>query len=254
MLDRIAELLIFGFTPLMIGMLIGPTAPKAAEHALRGEVVYRERIALPANAVLSVRLSDVSLADAPAAVVGEQTIDPAGQAPIPFEIRLDPSVIVPNMHYVLQARITVDDKLWFITDSRHEVDPLSGELQTVRVSRVDGSARIDGTGIYDRDWKVELVDGIVVLPTQRATFRVERDGRIGGKGFCNGYFASAEIDDGTISIGQAGATELACAPNLMVADAALFDAFGKAASFRADAESLAIADGEGRDVLRFSPM
>ena len=49
-------------------------------------MVYRERIALPPNAVLSVQLADVSLADAPAAILGEQKIDPAGQVPIKFEI------------------------------------------------------------------------------------------------------------------------------------------------------------------------
>jgi heat shock protein HslJ len=47
---------------------------------------------------------------------------------------------------------------------------------------------------------------------------------------------------------------MACAPELMAADAALFEAFDKAASFRADADGLAIADEQGRDVLRFSPL
>ncbi len=70
MLDRIAELLIFGFTPLVIGMLVAPGAPQAAEHVLHGEVLYRERIALPPNAIVSVQLADVSLADAPANTLG----------------------------------------------------------------------------------------------------------------------------------------------------------------------------------------
>jgi len=255
MLDRIAELLIFGFTPLAIGMLVAPGVPKAAEQVMRGEVLYRERIALPPNAVLSVQLADVSLADAPAAVLGEQKIDPAGQVPIKFEIRFDPSVVRRNMSYALQARITVDDKLWFVTDTRHAVDPLSDAPQTVLVKRVAGQDRPTAQTIYGRDWVAQSVDGVEALPERRATFRIEPDGKISGKGFCNGYFAEAKIDGSTLAIGQAaGSTQMACAPELMAADAALFEAFDKAASFRADADGLAIADEQGRDVLRFSPL
>jgi len=255
MLDRIAELLIFGVTPLVIGMLVVPGVPRAAEHVLRGEVLYRERVALPPNAVLSVQLADVSLADAPAAVVGKQKIERVGQVPIRFEIRFDPSAIQPNVNYVLEARITVDDQLWFITDARHEVDPLTDEAQTILVRKVEGQAQSGGgQTIYGKDWKIERIDGIATLPERGATFRIGEDGAISGKGFCNSYFARATIDAATIEIGQAGATQMACAPELMKADAALFHAFGKAASFRADGESLAIADKDGRDILRFSPL
>ena len=72
MLDRIAEFFIFGFVPLVVGMLAVPEMSNAAERTLKGEVMYRERIALPPNAVLSVQLADVSLADAPATMIGEQ--------------------------------------------------------------------------------------------------------------------------------------------------------------------------------------
>lgn len=253
MLDRIAELFIFGVTPLVIGMLLAPGVSDAGEQVLGGEVLYRERIALPPNAVLSVQLADVSVADAPAAVLATQTVDPAGQVPIKFQLNFDPSVVRTNTNYALQASITVDDKLWFITDVRHEVDPLSDQPQTVLVRKVaaqdePGAAR----SIYDRDWLAQAVDGIETLPERRATFRVEQDGAISGKGFCNGYFAKAEIDGSAIAIGHAGSTQMACAPELMAADAGLFDAFGRASSYRADADGLTIADKDGRDILRFS--
>ena len=72
MLDRIAEFFIFGLVPLVVGILAVPELSVAAEKTVKGEVMYRERIALPPNAVLSVQLADVSLADAPAAIVGER--------------------------------------------------------------------------------------------------------------------------------------------------------------------------------------
>jgi putative lipoprotein len=35
--------------------------------------------------------------------------------------------VQPNVNYALQARITVDDRLWFTNDERHAVDPLKPE-------------------------------------------------------------------------------------------------------------------------------
>ena len=78
MLDRIAEFFIFGFAPMVVVMLAASDASQAAERSVKGEVVYRERIALPSNALVTVQLVDVSVADAPAAIVAEQKITPAG--------------------------------------------------------------------------------------------------------------------------------------------------------------------------------
>ena len=45
--------------------------PKPAGPAVSGTVAYRERIALPPNAAIEVKLQDVSLQDAPAKTVAE---------------------------------------------------------------------------------------------------------------------------------------------------------------------------------------
>jgi putative lipoprotein len=131
MLDRIAELFIFGLVPLVVGVLAVPELSGAAERTVTGAVTYRQRIALPPDAVLSVELADVSLADAPATVIGERKIAPAGQVPIRFEIGFDPKVVLPGRTYAIQARITADGRLLFITDTRHQLDPLDGRPHTV---------------------------------------------------------------------------------------------------------------------------
>lgn len=131
-MHRIFEFLLFGLAPLLFGMVALPEASFAEAETLSGEVVYRERIALPPNARLTVELADVSLA----AIVAEATVNPAGQAPIGFRLAFDSSVIRPNVPYVLQARITVDDRLMFTTVERHEVDPLGAGSPTVVVKMV----------------------------------------------------------------------------------------------------------------------
>ncbi|KQZ96486.1 hypothetical protein ASD64_16840 [Mesorhizobium sp. Root157] len=253
MLDKLAELVIFGLMPLVVGMLVVPGNAVASERILNGEIMYRERIALPPNAKVTVQLADVSLADAPAAIIGEQEISPAGQVPIKFQIKFDPSVIRSNMTYALQARISVDNQLWFITDTRHQVDPLSDASQTVLVRKVSGEASAGSETIVGQDWKVDFIAGVDVLPEPRATLRIAEDGRVGGKGPCNSYFASAEIDGATLTIGQAGSTQMACAPDHMKAEQALFEAFAKVASYKLADGTLTMSDKDGHDVLRFVP-
>jgi uncharacterized lipoprotein YbaY len=78
----------------------------AVTTMVTGVVTYRERIALTEDAVVRVRLEDVSRADAPAVVLGEQVIEPMGrQVPIPFAVPYDPGAIDPRGRYGLRVRI-----------------------------------------------------------------------------------------------------------------------------------------------------
>ncbi len=136
MLGKLAELILFGVAPLIFGGLMAPGSVSAEEPMIDGEVSYRERIALPPNAVVKVQLTDVSLADAPETVVAEQTIEPAGQVPIKFEIKLICEQ-QPMVNYALQVTITVEDKLWFVNDERYTVDPLKPENAEIMLTKVN---------------------------------------------------------------------------------------------------------------------
>ena len=90
-----------------------------------GTVTYRQRIALPPDARLEVRIEDTSLADAPAAVIAEQTVTPAGQVPIAFALTVDPARRVTGHSYAIRAAIYAGEKLLFTTDTR--IPALTGE-------------------------------------------------------------------------------------------------------------------------------
>ena len=82
---------------------------------LTGVVLYRQRIALPDNAVIVVKLQDTSKADAAATDIATATIETKGaQVPIPFELTYDPGQIEARMLYTLSVRITVDGRLMWI--------------------------------------------------------------------------------------------------------------------------------------------
>ena len=87
------------------------------DAAVTGSVTYLERIALPDDAVVEVKLLDVSLTDVEAVTISEQTIANLGQVPIPFELLYDPQDIDPRNTYRVQARITNGGDLIFINTS-----------------------------------------------------------------------------------------------------------------------------------------
>jgi putative lipoprotein len=96
--------------------------PAAAAPAVSGTVAYRERMAMPENALLTIQLQDVSLADAPAAIIAEQKITFAGhQVPLSFELHYDPRKIDPKHTYALSARITLGDQLMFLNTTAARV-------------------------------------------------------------------------------------------------------------------------------------
>ncbi len=97
--------------------------PQAENATLRGTVLYRERMALPINASIDVRLLDVSLQDVPSKVLAQQTIEAAGQSvPIPFELVYDPSQVRDGLSYAVRAEIrSADGSLLWTTDTVHPV-------------------------------------------------------------------------------------------------------------------------------------
>ena len=131
MLDRLAEFFIFGFVPLIAGALAMPTQSMAEDKVVTGQVLYRERIALPQDAVLTVQLIEEFPAGEPTTIIGQQVIQNPGQVPIKFELHFDPVAIRPEATYVLEANISVDHALWFENDSRYELDPLTAGPQTL---------------------------------------------------------------------------------------------------------------------------
>src|SRR5690606_17282479 len=73
----------------------------AAELSVSGTATYRERIALPDNAALTVRLLDVTRAGDAPAFLGETVVSPAGQVPIAFRIALPENAAAGGHLYAL---------------------------------------------------------------------------------------------------------------------------------------------------------
>jgi uncharacterized lipoprotein YbaY/heat shock protein HslJ len=112
------EIALSGVAVLLAGVtgLVAQTS-----EVIRGTATYRERIALPPDAVLEAGLEDVSKADVPAEVIATIRIENPGNPPFRFEISYDSGRIVADHRYSVRARIMVGGKPMFITDQSHPV-------------------------------------------------------------------------------------------------------------------------------------
>lgn len=79
-------------------------APSRVWSEVSGLVVYRDRSALPPDAIVNIRLVDVSSRER-GRVIAEQTIGRVGQIPIPFRLRYDPRDLNRLATYVIEAEI-----------------------------------------------------------------------------------------------------------------------------------------------------
>ena len=123
----------------------GTPSPGAAssQKVIRGTVVYREKVVLPQNAELIMRLVDISNPAKPV-VVAESTMPTAGrQVPIPFTLPFDPAKVTGGLN-ALKATIVVDGKIQFVTGARVILQP-DKLPEALAISVVAGDAE-PGTG------------------------------------------------------------------------------------------------------------
>jgi uncharacterized lipoprotein YbaY len=115
-LSLLADGGIYEFEPL------SQNTTQEEQARVTGSVTYRQRIALSPDAVVEVKLLDVSRADARAKMIAEQIIKPAGrQVPIDFVVPYDPQRINPRGRYVIRVRILEGNSLRFTNTQLYPV-------------------------------------------------------------------------------------------------------------------------------------
>lgn len=107
------------------------TQQSTSNASFDGEVFYRERIALPPSARLSVSLEDVSW-PTPLGAVG-QPDQITSQVPLAFHLEYDPKQVKPGHSYAVSARIELNGQLLFINTTRHSVKLDGSDPQPYRV-------------------------------------------------------------------------------------------------------------------------
>lgn len=108
-------------TLVLLALALGIAGPAAAQGFVTGTAFYRERIALPPGAIFEAVLEDVSRADAPSVELARDGAADRAGPPFAFELPYDPAAIDPAARYNVRARVLVDGRLMFTSDTAYPV-------------------------------------------------------------------------------------------------------------------------------------
>ena len=91
-------------------------------NTVTGTITFDGDQPIPAGAVLTVQLRDVSYQDASSILIASQTIEDPERFPIEFSVPYDPGEIDSRAIYGLQVRIdSADGRLIYINDTAFDV-------------------------------------------------------------------------------------------------------------------------------------
>jgi len=189
---------------------------------LSGNVMYKERIALPSGSKLEVTLLDTVSTDAQSAVIASSTIITNGEnVPLPFTLSYDTKRINESMSYSVRAQIFVGGTLKWTTLTDIPVLTRNNPTTTVEVPVV----RVPGTSVIappptksmisgtEWSWKeTKMMNGSYIRPQQSEQFviRFNVDKTFTSTTDCNDLIGSFVANREVISIGPIASTKRMC--------------------------------------------
>jgi len=244
----------------LLALVFAPVAG-AQEFVITGEVTYRERIALPPDASLNMLLVDLDDRDSEPLVGASAIISRPGQVPLQFTFTVQSQAIDDDGRYGLVAEIISHRRVWFRNTRPMMIDLEADTPVLILVSLVPGPEEPESgpeaagdldvrTDLFDTVWMIEEIAGERVLGRTKLTLSIASDRRAGGGGGCNNWFAEALFDGPALSFGAVAATRMACGPNVMEQETALFTALESVTGYALDGKRLTLLGEDGAPLLR----
>ena len=237
----------------IVALLLAFASPAlAAKVTLKGDVTYRERIALPPGGMLSVSLIDLATPDQPR-VSAKAPIASPGQVPLTFTLNFDDNVIVAGHKYARVAEISGEDAVWFRNAEPYAVDPLAPAapiLIIVNMVPADEAVAkpevVAPPPILDITWQAETIAGAPVARGVVSSLSIASDMRAGGRGGCNSWFAQAEVTGERLIFSAVAATRMACvSEDVTKQEDSFFAALAATRFWRVDSDHLVLLDAGG---------
>jgi putative lipoprotein len=252
--NLVLPLALFFFAVIFTPALAQSTATNdSASKTVTGTVSYRQRIALPDDALVKVVIEDISYPDTPPVSIAEQEITSSGkQVPIAFAVRYDPSVLIPGHHYRILASITAHDHLLFSSTAHPVFTPGAPASVNIRVDQVAGNPLVTAPkpdhpliGIH---WRLADLNGkpVSLSMEQRPNFVLTDDGnRITGSGGCNRLMGSYELDGHSLRFKTVATTMMACLGPVMDVERKFLAALNATTAYRISGSTLQLLDDKG---------
>ncbi|HZY68754.1 MAG TPA: META domain-containing protein [Devosia sp.] len=242
----------------LASLLLGVTPTVAAPVQLPGEVTYRERIALPETAVLSIELVDLALPDRPRVRVSSPT--GPGQVPLAFTLTFEDSLILPQHEYALNAEIEAGD-LTFRNPEPVRVAPLAQSepvtivtslvAQAVEPSSSEPPSEPQQLPLLGITWQATRIGTTPVPPGVDMTLLIESDLRAGGVGGCNSFFSQAAVTEDSFAIGEVSRTQRSCLYERNMLEQSFFEALKASVTWVVDNDTLTLLDSAAKPTLTF---
>ena len=131
-----------------------PLQLESRNESITGSITYRDRSALPRDAVATVELREVLRADLQPITIGRQTISPVSSVPISFSMEYDPSEIDSRRSYVIDANITSGGRQ--IYAMRQSAPIFNGRSHKDVQLLVESTARVTSPGL-DRNSQLDQI-------------------------------------------------------------------------------------------------
>lgn len=244
--------LIPGLIALFLCGLMAVSAA-AEDHMLEISAAYRERIALPPDAVLEVELLDTSRVDVAAERLSLQRFR---MTSVPFEVALsyDPALIDARMTYTVAARILSEGQVIFRTTQAYPVLTRDAGTSVDLILQAGAEAAPDTTpsALQGVTWQAFELGGQMLVTDTPPTVQFDDQGQFGLFAGCNTFRGRAEIGDGTLSFSDnIAGTLMACPPEQTELERAVLDALSQSTGFVRNDSGLVLLDAAGQAVLRF---
>lgn len=145
----------------VVATIAGVTAADSNLGSISGTVAYRERIALPPDATVTVTIQDVR-PEAPV-TLAETTFVPNRQVPIPFLLSYSKSAVVPSHDYVVRATISMDGRPRFTSKAAYPVIT-KGHADRVTMLLIGVETQSGGDNSLDRTLGNWLHSKVTISP------------------------------------------------------------------------------------------
>jgi putative lipoprotein len=254
------------FGALVLAMPFAISAQNAPAESTAGIVTgvatYRERIAMPTNAVFEATLADVSKMDAPAETMGTAVMENPGNPPYHFSISYDPRRIVDNHSYAVRATIKIGDRLAFTSDTSYPVITHgNGKEVNILLKSAGGRTAARETGhshgnvpLENTTWRVTRLGDkdVVANQNQRAPYIVlqSSEHRVSGSGGCNRINGTYTLEKQTIRFGPIASTMMAC-PKGMDTEKDFMQALDAVRKWKIQGDELEFYGEDGNLLVRF---
>ena len=237
---------------LMAALMCASTGYADTMH-LDATITYRERIALPPDAVLHVELLDTSLADVPSVTLSAQRFKLDG-VPKTVEIAYDTDLIDERMTYTVAAQILSGDRVMFRSTTATPVltrgAPKSAELVLEMMPRQPVNAAADQS-IYGTTWQVFEIGGRMLVADNPPTLTLDENGQFGLFGGCNRFTGQLDATAGAFSMPENFAgTMMACPEDRERLERDTIEALSNATGYVRNDQTLALTNDAGVTVLR----